>query len=205
MGLLHLFPTVIYSHDSLGISPLESKEYINYLNNINYTSLSSSDHISENDNLLNNSLFDNLKSNILHHCKNYLISQKHKFEDLQFSCSWAYISKKGNIGGNLHHHSNAYVSGVYYLTEGTDLIFHDFRYEELYGFRPEYDTPSKDPLYSYCKIPIKKDQLILFPSNLAHAIDHIQDNKRRISIAFNIIPKGKFGKFTSSLYINGND
>jgi len=205
MGLIDIFPIQIYSHNSVGLPEHKSTEFIRYLNSIEYSPFSPSDKVSIDQRILDKEIFASLKNNILDHCKKYLNSQKHNFEDLLIASSWAYISKKNNQAFTFHRHANSYISGVYYITSGSDLIFNEEKYEELYGFEPSYNTTNNEPLNKFYKLPVKKDQIVIFPSNLIHAIDKVQSNELRMSIAFNIIPKGKFGKFTSNLYINNND
>ena len=39
-------------------------------------------------------------------------------------------------------------------------------------------------------MPIEKNQLLLFPSNLFHSVENNQNSETRICLAFNILIKG---------------
>ena len=42
-------------------------------------------------------------------------------------------------------------------------------------------------------IPVKENDLILFPSDLEHGVDTVTLDHTRISLAFNVFVKGEFG------------
>ena len=50
-------------------------------------------------------------------------------------------------------------------------------------------------------IPPSPGLLLLFPSDLKHKVNKSNDAKNRYSIAFNIYPKGEFGRDTGKLFI----
>ena len=50
-------------------------------------------------------------------------------------------------------------------------------------------------------LPMKKGELLLFPSNLTHSVPVNQSEEERISLSFNTWPKGNMGDKTSLTYL----
>lgn len=144
--------------------------------------------------LLESQIFKNLKKDILHYSKKYVDYIGITVEDLQISKSWAVIVNPNNNLNNYHSHKNSLISGCFYLTYGGDINFKSSFYEDLYYFT----APNNENQFSqhYFPLNIEKKLLVLFPSNLVHAVS-FNDKINRITIAFDIIPKGKFGPSNS--------
>ena len=183
---------------------------INYIKSLDMNINSPSDYLTKEQRLFDsNPIFKEIKKNIINTSKEYLRYLEFECEDIQISNSWAFISKSdpNNNPENLHNHVNSLISGVFYLTDGAPLCFYESPTSSL-PFKQSKDLPSvevtKNHLNSYIIEP-KKGLLILFPSNL----DHFVSSKpltptispTRISMAFNIIPKGKFGPPYAQLYL----
>ena len=158
----------------------------------------SKDFISNNQKLLDEPIFKHLKNKILEYSKEYVSELGIPFEDLQISTSWAYVAYSNNVEGNFHDHANSLVSGVFYLTKGGDLGFESSFYKNL-NFKTLPTSISQAKKHKF-QIKIKEKLLVLFPSYLFHAI-MTNDTDCRISIPFNIIPKGEFGIDASKLYL----
>ena len=75
-----------------------------------------------NQKILDNVIFSKISKNIINLSKKYLNEIGHNFEDTQISNSWSIIFQKGNTS-ELHQHKNSYISGVYYLTSGSEITF----------------------------------------------------------------------------------
>ena len=200
MKILDLFPSkvVIDVLDNIPDNYIEScKDTI--LNKLDLLSVKDSpqDFISDDQYILNR--FPELKSQILKHINYYASLLPCKTVEHQICSSWAYISKKNNITNNFHKHGNSNLSGVFYLTEGAPITFTEkHRFEQSFPFYPG-DGEGKS---SDVDIPIKSKQLIIFPSYLDHAIKINKIEGDRISIAFNVVPKGEIGNRTSKLIIH---
>ena len=69
--------------------------------------------------------------------------------------------------------------------------FHSNFYQDLY-FTTLPTTDEQFDQYNL-QVPSKLKQLILFPSHLDHSVSSHNSDNERVSIAFNIIPLGKYG------------
>ena len=133
-------------------------------------------------------------------CQNYLGFKKKKYI---ITTSWLTITRKGDLS-QFHNHRNSFWSGVYYFQdeypEGSSSI----------QFRNPV-TPLSD--YCYCSYDVENfnhynaeswrfspepKQLLLFPSYLMHRIMKNNCDKVRHSLAFNIVPVGRWGECDSS-------
>ena len=158
----------------------------------------SKDFISNNQKLLDEPIFKHLKNKILEYSKEYVRELGITFEDLQISTSWAYIAHSNNVKDNFHDHSNSLISGVFYLTKGGDLGFESSFYKDLtFETLPTSFSQAKKHQF---QIKIKEKLLVLFPSYLLHGIMS-NNTDYRISIPFNIIPKGEYGSIGRKLYL----
>ena len=110
---------------------------------------------------------------------------------------WANLSKKGEFH-RPHTHSNNYLSGVFYVQSDKD----DRANIQFYDPRPQADviTPSVTKSTRYNShiwfYPSIENRILFFPSWLQHYVPVNMSDKARISIAFNIMLKGKVGKST---------
>tara|TARA_R110000803_G_scaffold49018_2_gene101938 strand:- start:1497 stop:2081 length:585 start_codon:yes stop_codon:yes gene_type:complete len=194
MKILKLFPTLILGEVLNNISSKEILNYTEHCNNLELIGEHPNGSFSKNQKLLSNPLFSNLSSNILLHSKKLLNSLNHSFEDIQISTSWFNTLNKDEYI-QTHNHYNSYISGVFYLTEGSSIVFGSPIETKYYFINTNSDTKSN----SY-NIKPEPNLLLLFPSYLYHKVLP-SDLDNRISIAFNIIPKGEFGPDTGKLYL----
>jgi len=121
-------------------------------------------------------------------------------DEFKITTLWATITIRGSYG-QVHQHSNAMYSGVFYFEDAyTPIEF------ESYNLSPRQlslnDPKQWDILNSktWNFLP-KKNQLLLFPSYLYHKIDRNCKDPERISVAFNLFPNGKFGDADSTVNI----
>ena len=199
MSFIDLFPTVIFQTHLDNINNFEIEEYKNNIAKEEFNFNFNNGKFTKNQKLLDNFVFLNIKNSILKYSRNYLDNLHHEYEDIQISSSWGtHLSL--NESSSPHFHSNSYISGVFYLTKGSPIIFHN---NQLSNFT--YTPGIKNIPHTYQTTPIYKvnptpNLLIIFPSWLPHSIEPSKlDN--RMSIAFNIIPKGEFGVDTQKLYL----
>jgi uncharacterized protein (TIGR02466 family) len=191
MKILNLFPTNILGVVLNEITDQELKDFKKYILNSNLQKdEGNTSKLTINQQLLNNDLFTKLNQQIIKYSKIYLNKIGHIYEDLQISNSWANIV---NPGGHLslHKHVNSYISGSFYFSESSEIEFFNPLHEKWI-----FTSSSSSKNIFYKIKPISK-LLLLFPSFIDHRVINSKNN--RVSIAFNIIPKGKFGLIAGEL------
>ena len=123
---------------------------------------------------------------IQHHIQNILKQQT----NYRITTSWATrIDPTGY--GKIHHHNNAWLSGVYYPDEheSFQISFHSPKHSQW--FDPPVESNINNS--STWTLPIKTNTVVIFPSLLSHELLPNKSNKIRYSIAFNVLPKGHLG------------
>ena len=133
-------------------------------------------------------------------CQNYLGLKKKKYI---ITTSWITIVRKGDLS-QYHNHRNSFWSGVYYFQDeypiGSSYIqfnnpvdcLSDFFFN---SYDIEHFTEYNSNGWSFSPEP---KQLLLFPSYLMHRIMKNNSDKVRHSLAFNIVPIGRWGECDSS-------
>lgn len=107
---------------------------------------------------------------------------------LFFGNSWVNINRGGNTN-QVHLHHGSFLSGVFYVktTPASGKIFFYRNFDQAYIISSFAKIENYTPLSSgVVWYPPKDGRLIMFPSNLLHAVDESEDEEDRISIAFNI-------------------
>ena len=123
--------------------------------------------------------------------------------DYDITTSWLTKSSEGQFS-TFHNHKNSFWSGVYYYGD-YDNNSSNIEFSSPLGIYQQYELNVRNPnmvnsILSYIKPSSKK--LILFPSYLAHRIGEHQSKITRHSLAFNIVPIGKYGVYDSSYDTN---
>ena len=198
MGFIDLFPTVVYTEDIKNSYDISS--YVNFINNtkiIQAHENKSYGYVTENSNVLNENIFSNLKQFILKKGLIYLKELGHIVEDLQISNSWGNILDKEQLIGS-HLHTNSYISGVLYLTNSSSIRFKNPLITKDHFTPSRLSDPNNFRSNIDWVITPTPGLILLFPSWLEHGANP-SETDNRISIAFNIIPKGKFGFPTAEL------
>ena len=193
MKFINLFPTVLFGQ-ILSFSSFEIQEFKKFvLNSPSKTGNEGDGSYTLGQTILNNKLFLKLRKEILNYSKIYLDKLNHEYEDIQISNSWA-NSVGSNESIHSHSHANSYISGVFYFDNSSDIEFTDPLINQ-WAF--------KSSTLSTTSVPITPlpNLLLLFPSFLYHRVIPNQNTQTRLSIAFNIIPKGEFGPDTGKLYL----
>ena len=197
MGFVDLFPTVIYIENLKNLFSFNFDLWVKHIKNLPQGDTSKEGHVTNSGQILNDDIFKSLKKYIINIGENYCKEIGHKIESLQISNSWANFNPNDTFIHE-HNHSNSYLSGVFHLTDSSDIVFIN-PHKSLWHFIAE-NNGDKNNYRSWDTYPFtsKKGQLILFPSHLKHFVDSSYND--RLSIAFNLIPKGDFGPPTA--YIN---
>lgn len=153
-----------------------------------------------NQQLLDEAPFSAVKQEILQLCRDFAKAHSHRIDDVAICNSWGNVVRQGeNI--RYHRHSNAYICGSFYLSEGSAFNILNQHHGNLFNFAPELVPGNNYRAMESFTIPPKPGRMILFPANLMHCVLPSQSEALRYSIAFNTIPIGRFGTATSLLNI----
>ena len=190
-SILPLFPSTLGAVTiSEDISNLEK------IKDFRYTDITSDESINsfktEDNQLLSNfpkekeillTYFNNFKNDIL------------ALNDNEFAISSSWATRVEQNGFcQLHDHKNSFYSGVLYLdsvSTGGEILFQNPITTGSFLLNPvEWNTFNFE---TYQLIP-QRNLLLLFPSYLKHRINKYLGTEVRYSIAFNIVPIGKFGR-----------
>jgi len=110
--------------------------------------------------------------------------------------SW--LTKVGPKGfSDSHIHSNSWLSGIYYPKGDPG-----FKVKFYFDNKGQFSTdPIEYNIFNagYWVIPAEDNLLILFFSQLRHKVLPNQSTEDRFSLAFNLLPKGEFGKGDSRI------
>lgn len=147
--------------------------------------------------VLNNNTLYFLKSKVMDLFEDFnkqILKYNAKF---QITTSWFTNSEQGKYG-QYHSHSNSMFSGVFYFSENPSSIrFTNFNKGTSFGLiATEYNVYNS----SSWEVKPSKGTILLFPSELHHYVE--LSNNIRKSLAFNIVPVGKYGASDSKVNVN---
>jgi len=190
----------------VGVAKLESlniNETLEYVKSLDEQHAYGGDNgtVTVNQRLLDDSIFENVKTEIEKLTKEYIDIQGHVVEEVKVASSWGNTLRKDEPI-HVHCHPNSYVSGVFYLTEGSPLHFHNpVVIEDLFTFSPlqKWD-PNNQHTWQTIYLEPKPGWIFLFPSKLKHHVE-FNENDYRYSIAFNTLPIGTIGDSTKEMNI----
>ena len=137
----------------------------------------------------------------------FIEAKLHKFvteimastDKLVITQSWLNKNKKGE-SHHEHVHPNSMVSGVWYpqIHESLPPIQFRSKHQRDVSLQTEkYNTFNSATFM----LPMKRGELILFPSNLTHSVPINLTDQERISLSFNSWPKGSMGDERSLTYL----
>ena len=137
----------------------------------------------------------------------FIEAKLHKFvteimastDKLVITQSWLNKNKKGE-SHHEHVHPNSMVSGVWYpqIHEQLPPIQFRSKHQRDVSLQTEkYNTFNSATFM----LPMKRGELILFPSNLTHSVPVNNKEEERISLSFNSWPKGSMGDIKSLTYL----
>ena len=203
-----------YSVNMFQVPPLMVFEYqgdmnnlLEHFSNIEYVQ-SSANLKSKDDYVLDD---DNLKE-----LKQFCLDSVHEYvndvigntnDEIGIQQSWVNVNKP-NQSHPQHHHSNSFISGVFYLSsdqeKGSPIIFqsdvhkNNFFVNILPKHRNDKFYPSTASNFTYPSIP---GQLILFSSTTSHFVPANNSDVDRISLSFNTFPHPPFGNKEGLTYL----
>ena len=130
----------------------------------------------------------------------YYVTEIMASEDkLIITQSWLNKSKKGE-SHHEHVHPNSMISGVWYPQiheQMPPIQFRSRQQRDVSLQTQQYNTFNSATFM----LPMKKGELILFPSNLTHSVPTNVGEEERISLSFNTWPKGNMGDIKSLTYL----
>ena len=120
-------------------------------------------------------------------------------DKLVITQSWLNKSKKGE-SHHEHVHPNSMISGVWYpqIHEQMPPIQFRSRGQRDVSLQTEKFNTFNSATFM---LPMKRGELILFPSNLTHSVPTNVGEEERISLSFNTWPKGNMGDIKSLTYL----
>lgn len=197
MQLQLLFPTVI-AHFQLDPPLTRIEEEIitsvEHENNICNT-------ISKSFDILNDPGLLRIQKFITESVNRYLkevISPVHDCE-LYVSLSWVNFTDVGQQH-HLHYHTNSILSGVLYVDVDSERDLVIFHKKQNRGIKI-YSNPQSSLNYDVWSVPVEKNLLIVFPSDLDHETPILTTGKKRVSLSFNTFFRGTIGEKTTKLVL----
>ncbi len=106
--------------------------------------------------------------------------------ELVITQSWLNFNEPGD-SHHLHRHLNSVISGVYYITEGNNVI--EFQSSQSGNLQFGEQSLLRDVEQLQCQ----RGELILFPSWTPHSVPRNTENHRRITLSFNTQLRGYLG------------
>ena len=172
---------------------IDNNKLLNHIKNITYRNNIHSDkcYLSESVKILENKKLKKEKEIFLKAIKEYLklLGYTQNFKILN---SWS-TKIKPDYQSQLHVHTNTWISGVYYTQNDSSIRFIK-NWANSSFFNLEFNNSTN--IYSATKwdLKVKKNTLLIFPSELQHKIQKNILKGNRYSIAFNVLPLGSFNK-----------
>ena len=120
-------------------------------------------------------------------------------DKLVITQSWLNKSGKGE-SHHEHVHPNSMVSGVWYPQIHEKMPPIQFRTKHQRDVALQTETFNRFNSATFM-LPMKRGELILFPSNLTHSVPVNVGEEERISLSFNTWPKGNMGDKQSLTYL----
>jgi uncharacterized protein (TIGR02466 family) len=180
MGVLRLFPTLVYQIDASEL--IEAAEKTR--KNVTWTK--KANDASENKWVLR----AHKKLAAKFDAKVNLCLETLGYEtEMKMTTSWWTCTSPGNII-HRHKHTNCLWSAVFYPYEETSsIVFQSSTTEPMIDVKFKCNDPQYVP-YGQATIGIKTGSMLIFPSHLLHWTEPNNTDKDRYSLAMNFMPKG---------------
>lgn len=110
---------------------------------------------------------------------------------LRITQSWSNVTNK-NQWHHKHYHPNSLISGVLYINgskEEDKIVFFREKKKLLKTPSDSYNEFNSDTWW----MPSGTGTMYLFPSDLEHCVESVDTDRKRVSLAFNTFPVGKWG------------
>ena len=195
--LLSLFPTPV----AICACPFDYSKELEWINTLKCKRKDEANYNrqSEDTFVLDHIELKRVKSFIETKLKNFMNLVYGSERELVITQSW--INKNGK--GESHHthtHPNSMVSGVWYPVMDDNLPPLQFRNNRQRDIEIKPDKINKFNSAMFL-LPLDAGELILFPSNIPHAVPENPYDKERISLSFNTWTKGNIGSIEHLTYL----
>ena len=113
---------------------------------------------------------------------------------VEITQSWINYTRPGEYH-HRHDHPNSLLSGVYYIdvdNEHDSIFFFNREFRQIQIVPTEHNMFNSDSW----QVPVKTNDLLIFPSSVPHMVTTTKTSKTRISLAFNTFVKGEIGSTT---------
>ena len=187
-----IFPTPIYFSK---LSKELNKEELNFIKKTKekYSHKNEGNTVSNDNYILNNKVFKNLKEQLDLIVKDYFDKVISTSNDITpyITQSWLNYTEKNQFH-HKHQHVNSIISGVFYINSNE-------KFDKITFFKDPYKTIKLETknwnLWNSESwwFSVKTGDIILFPSSLTHMVETKEGTNTRISLAFNVFIKGTVG------------
>ena len=141
----------------------------------------------------------NIREFIEEKIKKYVKNIMASDDTLVITQSWLNKSGKGE-SHHEHVHPNSMISGVWFPQiheQMPPIQFRGGHQRDVALSTKQFNTFNSATFM----LPMKRGELLLFPSNLSHSVPVNQGEEERISLSFNTWPKGNMGDKKSLTYL----
>ena len=199
MQIYSLFPTAIISNDfPRNFTSEELDIILSYRNNVQKTNpnMFTANETTVETQILNNPGLASIREFIEYNISLYvdnIESPKDKFETYITHSLVNFIDNGKEH--RTHKHSNSFISGVLYIHADRDvdkIIFYDqnnSKHDRFPRFEREFNEYNSLSWW----LPVWTGRLLIFPSNLHHAVEQTTSKYTRISLVFNTFIRGTVG------------
>ena len=159
----------------------------------------------------NKFLFDSILPDLRSFCEEHIseyvrqvIRPKNKSLEFYITQSWLNVTKQ-NEHHEIHNHPNSIISGVYYFTDNSKIIFNSpftASGSRTISIESEINNSWNFANYNECIQTWEKGTLILFPSYLTHRVPKNTSFDVRVSISFNVFVRGELGTIDNLTYLD---
>ena len=176
---------------------------IDYVKTISYidelTNGVQSNSPSENNYILDENIFANLKKFISIYINQYTEEIFLSNQKLKITQSWINKNKTGSIH-TMHYHPNSILSGVFYFNDHSSPI------EFISDRKDQFSLHKNEQKYnqftsSSFTVQTQAGTLIIFPSYIFHRVTMNQQKDTRYSMSFNTFPVDQMGSKNEMSYV----
>ena len=143
-----------------------------------------------------------LKDKVMEHVNFFVYDFLDAEHNMEFGLenSWLNVNGPGDYT-DMHYHGNSLICGCLYIDvnekSGSFIVAKDKEYTNLFNqtVRVDFKQSDKLSIYTSSIFPVqpKNHDILLWPNHLNHGVNPNESNANRISLAFNLFPRGTAG------------